>query len=166
VNFYRTVVLIIHHDEQGAFGLVLNRPTDNTVCAVWEDVDDSVDDCIQPINSGGPVDGPLLAIHTDELCSENEIVPGIHFAAHRDHLDVLVHEAEHQFRIFSGYSGWAPGQLEGELELGGWMVMPARRDVIFSDPDAMWRTAAQEIGEHVTVDLLRSSTVPEDPSSN
>ena len=166
VNFYRTVVLIIHHDDQGAFGIVLNRPTESMVSEVWEDLAETQCDSTAAVNSGGPVEGPLMAIHTNESYTENEIIPGVHFAAHKDHLNQLVREPQTDYRIYSGYSGWAADQLEGELEFGGWMIMPARRDVIFSDPDVMWRNAAQEIGEDVTDDLLNSANVPKDPSSN
>jgi putative transcriptional regulator len=165
-NFYRTVVLIIHHNKEGAFGIVLNRPLASTVGDIWESLDEPPCDNPQPINSGGPVEGPLMAIHTDQACSENEILPGIHFAAHKEHLNRIVRESKREYRIFSGYSGWAPGQLEGELEHGGWMVLPARQDTIFGDPDTMWRNASQEIGKEVTDGLLGSIDVPDDPSCN
>ena len=166
VNFYRTVVLIIHHDDQGAFGIVLNRPTESTINEIWDDLAETPGDSTEAVNSGGPVEGPLMAIHTNQSHGENEIIPGVHFAAHKDHLNQLVRESETDYRIYSGYSGWAADQLEGELEFGGWMVMPARRDVIFSDPETMWENAAQEIGEDVTGELLSSATVPKDPACN
>lgn len=165
-NFYRTVVLIIHHDKEGAFGIVLNRPLGSTVGEIWDTLDELPVDSPQPINSGGPVEGPLMAIHTSRACSENEIFPGVHFAAHKDHLNRIVQESKREYRMFSGYSGWAPGQLEGELKHGGWMVLPARQDLIFSDPDVMWRTASQEIGEEVTEGLLGSTNIPDDPACN
>jgi putative transcriptional regulator len=166
VNFYRTVVLIIHHDDQGAFGIVLNRPTESTVDEIWDDVPTMPGDAKSSVNSGGPVEGPLMAIHTNEAYGENEIMPGVHFAAHKDHLNRLVRDPQTEYRVYTGYSGWAAGQLEGELEFGGWMVMPARRDVIFSDPESMWQNAAQEIGEDVTGELLGSAAVPRDPACN
>lgn len=166
VNFYRTVVLVIHHDDQGAFGIVLNRPTESTLDEIWDDLAATPDKGWMPVNCGGPVDGPLMAIHTNESCGENEIIPGVHFAAHKDHLNQLVRESSTDYRIYTGYSGWAANQLEGELQVGGWMVMPARCDVIFSDPETMWQSVAQEIGEDVTGELLNSATVPRDPASN
>jgi putative transcriptional regulator len=166
VNFYRSVVLIIHHDEQGAFGIVLNRPTESTIDEIWDDLPAGRDEACAHVNSGGPVEGPLMAIHTNEAYGENEIIPGVHFAAHKDYLNQLVRDSEAEYRIYSGYSGWAANQLEGELEFGGWMVMPARRDVIFGDPEAMWQNAAQEIGEDVTGELLNSAAVPKDPACN
>jgi putative transcriptional regulator len=165
-NFYHSVVLIIHHDEQGAIGVILNRPTESTVHEVWEAFSDEPCDSDQPINVGGPVSGPLMAIHTKESCSENEILPGVYFATHRDRLNQIVREPDLPFRIFSDYSGWAAGQLEGELKAGGWMVMPATFDYIFGDAATMWRKAAQEIGEQITTPLLNDVPTPDDPSCN
>jgi len=165
-NFYRTVVLIIHHDEQGAFGVVLNRLTDNTVGEIWEMIADQPCDNHQPINLGGPVAGPLMALHTNEAYSENEVLPGIHFATHKDHLNRVVQEPGYTFRIFSGYAGWAAGQLEGELQVGGWMTLPADNDYIFGDTEGMWKKASQQVGETITLPLMRNVDLPDDPSCN
>jgi len=165
-NFYRTVVLIIQHDQDGALGLVLNRPAENTVQEIWSMIGEQPCDNEQPINLGGPVGGPLLALHNSQACSERQIIPGVHFATHKDNLNRLVADPMHTFRIYSGYSGWGAGQLEGELKVGGWMTMPARADYVFGDPDAMWKRAAQEIGEDVTRPLVVKAGQPGDPRLN
>jgi len=165
-NFYRSVVLIIHHDDQGAFGVVLNRPTENTVGEVWEMIAEQSCENQQPINLGGPVAGPLMALHADKACSENEILPGVHFATHKDNLNRIVHESERPFRVFSGYAGWAAGQLENELEVGGWMTLRASYEFVFADADSMWKKASQDIGRKITMPLLGKADSPEDPSSN
>jgi putative transcriptional regulator len=165
-NFYRSVVLIIHHDDQGAFGVVLNRPTDNTVGEIWEMIADRPCESEQPINLGGPVAGPLMALHGDKACSENEILPGVHFATHKDNLNRIVHQSKRPFRIFSGYAGWAAGQLENELEVGGWMTLQASSDYVFADADSLWKRVSQDIGTQITMPLLGKARSPEDPSSN
>lgn len=165
-NFYRTVVLIIHHDDQGAFGVVLNRLTDNTVAEIWEMIADQPCDNRQPINLGGPVAGPLMALHTNETCSENEVLPGVHFATHKDHLNRIVRDPGHPFRIFSGYAGWAAGQLEGELQVGGWLTLPADGKYIFGEAEGMWKEASQQVGEAITMPLLGPIDTPDDPSFN
>ncbi len=164
-NFYRTVVLLIHHDEQGAIGVVLNRPTNSTVREIWEELSDEPCESDDPINLGGPVNGPLMAIHTNQACSENEILPGVYFATHRDQLNRIIHEGNLPFRIYNGYSGWASGQLESELKFGGWMVLPATFDYVFGDPDTMWQQASQEIGAEITSHLLHVPP-PDDPTCN
>ena len=165
-NFCRTVVLIIHHDEQGALGVVLNRPTDSTISEVWESLSDEPCDSDEPIHIGGPVRGPLMALHTNEACSESEVLPGVFFATHRERLNQIVQEPEFLFRIFNGYSGWAAGPWESELKFGGWMVLPASFEYVFGEAETMWRKAAQEIGEQITHSLLNDVPLPEDPACN
>lgn len=165
-NFKRSVVLIIQHDEGGAFGLVLNHTTESTVGEIWEMVADGPCDSSVLVNLGGPVRGPLLALHTRAACSEGEVVPGVHIATNRGHLDQLVRESLGSVRIFSGYSGWAAGQLEGELEAGGWMILAASDELVFAEQDTMWKRAAQIIGEQVIKPILKKAQRPPEPSSN
>jgi putative transcriptional regulator len=165
-NFYRTVVLIIQHDEGGAFGLILNRPTDSTAADVWEDLADSEDSPPEMIYLGGPVEGPLMALHTDAECSENEVLEGVHFATHKDSLERIVHDPATMVRLFTGYSGWAPGQLELELERGGWMTLAAREEHVFGDDDEAWQAASREFGRQITGPLVGTVGLPEDPSCN
>jgi putative transcriptional regulator len=165
-NFSRSVVLIIHHDEQGAFGLILNRPTESTVAEVWKRIAHRPCHARQPLNLGGPVNGPLVALHTKEECSEREVLPGVHFATHKDYLNKIVADPKNPFRIFTGYSGWGAGQLDGEMEVGGWMTLPARSDHVFGEAESMWNRAAQEIGEQITTPLVARCGVPADPGMN
>lgn len=165
-NFYRSVVLIIQHDDQGAFGVVLNRPLEDTIGEIWLKIAGQPCENQQPINLGGPIAGPLMALHADKACSENEILPGVHFATHKDNLNRLVRDSACPFRIFSGYAGWAAGQLENELEVGGWMTLRASYEFVFADTDIMWKKASQDIGHDITTPLLGKVDLPEDPSSN
>ena len=165
-NFYRTVVLMIQHDEEGAFGVVLNRPSEVTIADIWEKVTSHPCDRADPINLGGPVQGPLLAVHTDVACAENEIMSGVYLASDRDYLEKLVQQRTHVFRIFSGYSGWGGGQLEGELEAGGWLTTPATRNYIFGNDEDLWKTVAQNIGREILFDKLNIRRAPRDPSMN
>ena len=165
-NFFRAVVLIIQHDEEGAFGVILNRPTSNTVGEVLSMVDDLPSDNEQPINVGGPVAGPLLAIHMEEEFSENQIIPGVHLATHKDFLTKVVRNSLHPYRVFSGYAGWAGGQLEGELEMGGWLTTPASVDDIFDLDEDLWKRVSRQFGMDILKQLINADAVPEDPSVN
>src|SRR5436190_3140807 len=124
-NFNRSVVLMVKHDEEGAFGFVLNRPTGSTVAEIWKLIAEQPSDCEQPIYLGGPVQGPLMAVHALASAAETEILSGVYLSAHKDQLREVVAAEKAPFRLFSGYSGWGAGQLEGELEAGGWLVSPA-----------------------------------------
>ena len=130
-NFVKTVVLLIHHSEEGAFGVVLNRPADNTIKELWEQVGETPCESDRRVNVGGPVAGPLMAVHTDKQLGEMEILPGLYFAAQRDHLEELLRSTDRLFRIFVGHSGWGGGQLESELKEGAWLTTPATVDQVF-----------------------------------
>jgi putative transcriptional regulator len=133
-NFARTVVLLIHHSEEGAFGVVLNRPAENTIRDLWEKLGEGPCESTQHVHVGGPVSGPLLALHTDEALAEMEILPGLYFAAQREHLEkLLLQHPGHDFRLFIGHAGWAGGQLENELQQGAWLTTPATVQLIFGD---------------------------------
>lgn len=164
-NFLRTVVLMIQHDEDGAMGLVLNRPTETTIQEVWQRVVEEPCDCTAPVYIGGPVPGPLIAVHNLPDCSESEVLPGVFVATQRATLERLF-ETTSKFRLFSGYSGWGGGQLEDELKVGGWLLLEATADRVFADPDGLWKEVTSEIGQDILGTGLDAKHVPDDPSMN
>ncbi|NLS91851.1 MAG: YqgE/AlgH family protein [Planctomycetaceae bacterium] len=165
-NFVRTVVLLVHHSEEGTLGVVLNRPSGSTIRKLWEDVEEEPCDSEHPFHLGGPVSGPVMALHTDANRSELEIIPGLHFAARRDHIDYLVRRNEDPFRIFVGHSGWGKGQLESEMEEGAWFTLPATLDLVFGDESEIWQRAAHQVGREMLFDALKIQGEPEDPTWN
>jgi putative transcriptional regulator len=165
-NFLRSVVLIIQHDKDGAFGVILNRPTHNRVSEIWQMICDEPCESQQLINLGGPVAGPLIAIHTEESCSENQILPGVHLATQKDHLARILAQQDSPVRLFTGYAGWASGQLESELKVGGWLTMPATAEYVFAEPDDLWKKTTQNIGLDILSDAIRDKPLPSDPSAN
>ena len=165
-NFFRSVVLMIQHDLEGAFGLVLNRPSSMSIRDVWKQVGDSPCDCEAPLHVGGPVEGPLIAIHANKPFSEREVLPGVHFASQMPNLDSIVRDESQPFMLFGGYSGWAGGQLDAEMQAGGWLETPATRDYVFGEFDDLWNTVAADIGFDVMGGHLRKGQLPDDPSMN
>lgn len=165
-NFVRTVVLLIHHSEEGAFGVVLNRPAENTVKEIWEKVAEGPCASGQRIHVGGPVSGPLLALHTHQALAEMEIVPGVFFAAQREHLERLLREPDESYRVFLGHAGWAGGQLEKELQQGAWLTTPATAQFVFSEASDLWRRVTQHIGQSILTSALKIKHLPDEPSLN
>ncbi|MEA1950023.1 MAG: YqgE/AlgH family protein [Planctomycetota bacterium] len=165
-NFYRSVVLMIEHTEDGALGVVLNRLADRSVEELWSEVSDVECRGHRPLNLGGPVSGPLMAVHTDKDSSELEIMPGLYLAAQKANLDHLVQQEQHRCRIFLGHSGWGGGQLEEELKQGAWHVTPATLEAIFHAEDDLWETVAKQISDSVLLESLKIKNVPSDPSMN
>lgn len=172
-NFFRSVVLMLHHDQFGASGVVLNRATDVTVREAWEngvesdsEVEPYFDDAIlqdEKINAGGPVDGPLIVLHQDQALAEEEVLPGVYMSTSRSLVEQIVRLPETRFRVFAGYSGWGPKQLEAELEAGGWMVIKAQSDHVFSNDPELWAQACKTFSATI-VDLPTPKGV--DPNLN
>lgn len=142
--FRRSVVLVLHHGDDGAQGLVLNRPIEADIDAVlpgWEEHASSPATMFQ----GGPVqlDSALGLVAVPGDSPEPTGVRRLFGAVALVDLDTqpsLVVPEVAGLRIFAGYAGWSPGQLEGEIETGSWYVVPAESGDIFTDtPDTLWR---------------------------
>ncbi len=165
-NFTRTVVLMLEHDDEGSLGVVLNRVSNTSIGELWEQVSDEPCDCQQPVHLGGPVAGPLIALHGDALLSESDILPGVYMATQKEKLEQLVRQSDTSFRIFSGYAGWAAGQLDNELEAGGWLTREAEERLVFSTDEDLWKAVGKEITDDVLQSALNIENIPDDPSLN
>lgn len=165
-NFTRSVVLMLEHDDEGALGVVLNRPSNTSIGDLWEHVCDEPCECRQAVDLGGPVSGPLIAIHADAALSESDILPGIFMATQKEMLEQLVHQTETSFRVFSGYAGWAAGQLEKELEEEAWLTRAAEGRIIFSQDKDLWASVGREITDDIFQSTLKIDIIPDDPSLN
>jgi putative transcriptional regulator len=166
-NFAHTVVLLIQHNPTGALGVVLNRPTSKTVQELWRQVGDTPCESRQPVHLGGPVSGPVMAVHTLDDLAEAQIVPGLYFAAKKPNLDELVRrDGDHRYKLFVGHAGWGPGQLENELAEGAWQTTPARLDDIFDDADDLWQRLLHAAEAGTLPAMLGIKHIPPDPSVN
>jgi putative transcriptional regulator len=159
-NFYRSVVLMIAHDPDGAFGLVVNRPSSFALGEVIEGVEDTPAASI-PVYIGGPVQqNALFTMHESfgeggSTAGVKQPMAGVAFEpATRTLIDYLKGEwaslpagQRPTVRMYAGYSGWGPGQLEGELKADSWVVLKASRQVVFApDPQAVWAEALARKG--------------------
>lgn len=166
-NFVRTVVLMLHHSDEGAFGVVLNRPAENSVKDLWEKIGEEGCDNEQVVHFGGPVSGPLMALHTLKGASETEVFPGLYFAAQRENLEKILRQDKHPVRIFVGHAGWGGGQLEQELEEGAWLTNPAKAEFVFYERESdLWKNVSKQIGDNLLVQVTGIKRLPDDPSLN
>ena len=166
VNFFRSVVIVMKHDEEGATGLVLNRPTNIGICDVWSEISNVPCDLREPIYLGGPVEGPLMTLHDDATRSEQRVIDGVYLSMQRDHINQLIDLRYQPMRVFSGYSGWGSGQLDRELEAGGWLSLKANSSHVFDQPDDLWKSVCQEIGNDILLPRFDKDRIPSDPSLN
>jgi putative transcriptional regulator len=164
-NFMRTVVYVFRHDEEGAFGLILNRPTKMTVEDLLAQLEQAVE-TEAPVFCGGPVDGPLMVIHERADFAELPSEDGIYLTTDQSHIIQLCQADEGRFRVFDGYSGWSSGQLDSELEGGGWLVWDIDRDSIFSDEEEIWEHAVRKIGRDILAAKIDPARIPDDPAYN
>jgi len=159
-NFRRTVVLMTHHDEEGAMGLVLSRPSELSVAEAVPELA-GLPGTGGRVYVGGPVQPEAVVVlveHEDE--PDLPIVGRVAFMSADSDVDGL---GAVRARVFAGYSGWGPGQLEGELEESSWIVVPAEPDDAFAeDPDELWRTVLHRKGGKFTL----IASMPYDPQLN
>ena len=164
-NFDRTVVLVLEHTESGAVGLVLNRPSDTPVADAlpgWEQLASDP----ATVFAGGPVstDAAIAlgsARHESAGGGWEPLVGDVGtIDLHRDPDDLARDIAA--VRIFAGYAGWGPGQLESELQANAWLVVPAWPEDAIGDPDDLWRRVLLRQGGHVAW----LANAPADPSMN
>jgi putative transcriptional regulator len=162
-NFRRTVILVGEHGEEGAMGVVLNRPSET-----------GVEDAVPPLADlsgvdelvfvGGPVQPEAVIVLGDFVEPDRAgtlVLGSIGFLpgdTARDEIGELT-----RARVFAGYAGWGPGQLEAELEEGSWIVEPALPADVFTDrPDELWSDVLRRKGPEYSVIAL----MPEDPRLN
>jgi putative transcriptional regulator len=157
-NFWRTVVLIVEHTDEGAFGLVLNRPSETSVGGAVQELEELVDSD-DPLFIGGPVQpSSVIVLGRFEDPSDAALVAF-------DDVGVLGGgpSIEQAGRAYVGHAGWGAGQLDSELERGDWILDPARlADPFDPDPRELWsRVLTRKGGSYALV-----ARMPPDPSVN
>jgi putative transcriptional regulator len=163
-NFRRTVVLVTEHTDEGAAGLVLNRPSETAVADAVPDLLPLVDE-EERVYFGGPVQESavlVLAEFEDPEESAMLVVDDVGFVRGDGDFDLLA-GATRRVRVFAGYAGWGPGQLEAELEETSWIVEPSPGPELFPElEDDLWARVLRDRGGVYRVVAL----MPEDPSLN
>jgi len=162
-NFRRTVVLVGEHTEEGALGVVLNRESEATVLEAVPELSGLVDG-LERVHVGGPVQQSAIVVLADF------VEPGQAGALVLDTVGFLPAEVDpdelgdlRRARVFAGYAGWGPGQLEDELDEGSWIVEPALPDDVFTvEPEELWGHVLRRKGGPYEV----LSLMPPDPSLN
>ncbi len=169
--FHKSVVLLLHHEEEGSFGFIINRPTEIRLGEIlqgmevgWQGGDTAV------AHFGGPVRPQLgtvlFAPGEVETEAASEVVTGLSITQHIGDLARLAETPPEEFRLFLGYAGWGAGQLMEEFLRNDWLTAPVRTDLVFSpDPEHVWSEALRSVG--VEPSALPSWTKPsgEEPTN-
>jgi putative transcriptional regulator len=151
--FHKSVVLLLHHEEEGSLGFIINRPTGIRVSEIlqgmevlWQGSEENV------AHFGGPVQpqlGTVLFSPTPyvEAKAATEVLPGVMLTQHIGDLSLLAETPPESFRLILGYAGWGAGQLIQEILRNDWLTAPVRGDLIFAaDPEQVWEEALRSVG--------------------
>ncbi len=152
-NFRRSVVLLLHHDAEFTFGLVLNRPSEvaaEGLCASlgieWRGTPATVVDWGGPVqpNTGWVLVGGGVGAAIEDA---TEVSDDLHFAGSLETLKSVAISPPERLRLFLGYAGWGAGQLESELAQGAWIVAPLDARLVFEvEPEALWESVLRDLG--------------------
>jgi putative transcriptional regulator len=163
-NFWRTVVLVVEHNDEGALGLVLNRPSETSVGEAVPQLETLLDPD-ERLFIGGPVQPSAVIVlaefedPTDAALIAFDDIGVLGTGPSPDELTAGVRSG----RAFLGHAGWGPAQLDGELERGDWILEPARlQDAFSADAKALWtEVLTRKGGSYALV-----ARMPADPSMN
>jgi putative transcriptional regulator len=160
-HFAKTLTFVCEHNEQGALGVVVNRPIDMTLQTLLEQVSIPLDSDVFksiPLHFGGPVQvdrGFVLHTPLGEWQSTLAVNSEVGLTTSKDILQAVARgEGPKQILVTLGYAGWAPGQLEHELSQNAWLTVHAKPEVIFELPSEERLPAARSL---LGVDYARLS---------
>jgi len=140
-NFARSVVLLIDYGQNGAMGLVINRPTDVRLSRVFPDIDD-LQNRADSLYFGGPVeiDKVFILIKSDsQTLNSLPLLKNLYLSGDTSTLGQVLDNKRQEARVYAGYAGWAPEQLEAEIARGDWSVVPADAQTVFDAvPAEIW----------------------------
>jgi putative transcriptional regulator len=162
-NFWRTVVLVGEHSEEGALGVVLNRSSETSVEEAVPELA-LLAEGMGAVHVGGPVQPSAVVVLADFAepdDAESLVLDSVGFLSAEVEPESL--GELRRARVYVGYAGWGPGQLDGELEEGSWIVEPALPDDVFTaDPEGLWSAVLRRKGGPFSV----LASMPPDPSQN
>lgn len=164
--FSQAVVLIVQQNDTGTFGVVLNRPASEQVKRLWRTMTGySHSEAENHISLGGPLSGPVFALHQDIECSEQKVECGLYFATSPQNLKKLAKDATLPYKIFFGAVAWQTEQLEKEIDAGAWVACSGSKELIFADSEFQWELSLRNYGRN----LLKSIGInqfPKNPELN
>jgi putative transcriptional regulator len=164
-NFAKTVILVCAHAKRGAFGVIVSQSADG---------DSHPEQCSAKCRCsgrarlfrGGPVTGPLMAIHMRAFLGEWQILPGVFLSREEKNVLTLMWRSLHPCRIFTGYVGWGAGQLDSEVQEGTWQVVPATVDQIFDGGSDLWERLSLQTPRPRLLSMLNIRHFPLNPQWN
>ncbi len=163
--FKRSVVLLAEHNEEGSFGLIMNKP----LTTRFNDIVKDFPDFETQIYLGGPVqNSSLFFVHSlgERIEESQEIIKGLFWGGNLEQIKelmILQQLKKDDIRFYVGYSGWGSNQLEEELQKNSWLVSDIELDVLFNThPDKLWDRTLRDLGTNYS----HWKNFPSDPGMN
>ncbi len=151
--FHRSVVLLVHHDDEGSLGFILNRPTEIKISDILDGMEIQWQGAAEEVaHFGGPVQpqlgSVLFAAEAEALpAGSQQVVPGVALTQHVGDLSQLAALPPAALRLFLGYAGWGAGQLVGEILRNDWLMAPPSQELLFQpNPEDSWEAALRSVG--------------------
>jgi putative transcriptional regulator len=165
--FARSVILMLDHSDQGAIGVILNQPISTQISDLAGKIFEEDFRWSKNLHLGGPVPGSLIVVHALEDLADSEIVPGVYVTHDASLVQDIIHQRPEPSLVIANYSGWGPGQLEGEFNWDSWITLPATSENVFwrSERD-LWKVVSNEVNARKLSEYLGLRNVPVDPRLN
>ncbi len=164
-NFVKATILVVEHTNRGCFGVIVNSAGEESSRFQQRTCRWCSPEKLR-FFSGGPVTGPLMAVHTKASLGERQLLPGVFFSGQEKNVLALMRQAGQPCKIFFGYAGWGPGQLDYEVEQGIWRVVPATPEQIFSRDGDLWEQLARQAARLQLRIMFNIKHIPADPLLN
>ena len=165
--FSKAVVLMLAHSDEGAAGLVINRPTEATVSDLSKSIFQGSFTWDKPISLGGPVSGPLIVVHREADLADQEVIGGVYSTVEDLKVRRALKNRVDPSLVAINYAGWGPGQLEGELADDSWEVIAATHELVFPlQGQDIWNQALRQARSQKLHSLVNIREIPENPSWN
>jgi len=166
-NFSRTVVYIFEHTEEGAAGVVINRPSKLTIEELSEKIYPSRIAWDKPIHVGGPVGGPLLVVHQDADWADDEVDTEIYRTVDPEKIRHILERKLEPSLLVANYAGWGANQLEFEIGEDAWDVVEAEpRYVFWNEIKDLWDVLTAQSHVKKLGRVLKIRNTPPDPTTN
>jgi putative transcriptional regulator len=107
-----------------------------------------------------------MVLHTRQALAQIEVLPGLYFSTEKEAVEEMVGAFDGTCKFFVGYAGWSPGQLEGEIEEGGWLIATTTSEQVFTGDDEAWNQLRKLAARSAAFPWIDPKTFPKDPSAN
>lgn len=164
--FCRSVIYVLQDNDNATVGVILNRPAGDQVHAAWRNMVGPQHSTDGLLSIGGPLAGPVFAIHCEQEAGEAVLPNGLFTATQEDNLQFLAKNHQHPYQVFFGLSGWEKGQLAQEIANGNWLATEPDNEIFFSNESDLWKKAIRMIQNHFVKNVLNIKHIPENILDN